>query len=214
MPGKLFRRVSGEGEERRGSRAGLDHSNTKREREGRQEEVVKETGQSAWWGGRETRSQISQQANHKELQGGGAELCQTPQPENRGFSGCLPYSPFYRRHRVLTPSPPGNSRVPITVLILLTKGEVRQGGSRGHVTCAWPWIRTRAPPNAMYYAMVCMSSYHYPSPNFWGGWEVRERELEGFSYSFYVIFRKLIQWKKWDELDTILCLNYWQPFLF
>lgn len=48
MPGKLFRRVSGEGEERRGSRAVLDHSNTKREREGRQEEVVKETGQSAW----------------------------------------------------------------------------------------------------------------------------------------------------------------------
>lgn len=35
-----------------------------------------------------------------------------------------------------------------------------------------------------------------PSPNFWVRWEVRERELQGFSYSFYVIFHKLIQWKK------------------
>lgn len=48
MPEKLFKRVSVGGEERKVSRTVLDHSNTKREREGRREDVVKETEQSVW----------------------------------------------------------------------------------------------------------------------------------------------------------------------
>lgn len=48
MSEKLFERVSVDGKDRKGSRTVLDHSNTKREREGRQEEVVKETEQSVW----------------------------------------------------------------------------------------------------------------------------------------------------------------------
>ena len=52
------------------------------------------------------------------------------------------------------------------------------------------------PLTSMPKLLVLHIHLYIPFPNFRAGQEVREGELWGFSYSFYVIFRKLIQRKQ------------------